>query len=56
VQSILPTSASTFSLVPRDISSGEFTKLDQRFVVRIKLNEKQGLKIGMSLTVAIKRQ
>ena len=28
VQSILPTSASTFSLIPRDIASGEFTKLD----------------------------
>ncbi len=31
VISILPASASTFSLVPRDIASGEFTKLDQRF-------------------------
>ncbi|NPA73376.1 MAG: HlyD family efflux transporter periplasmic adaptor subunit [Epsilonproteobacteria bacterium] len=55
VESILPTSASTFSLVPRDIASGEFTKLDQRFVVRIKLKEKKGLKVGMSLNIAIKR-
>ena len=55
VTSILPASASTFSLVPRDIASGEFTKLDQRFVVRIKLKEKQGLRVGMSLNVAIKR-
>lgn len=55
VESILPTSASTFSLVPRDIASGEFTKLDQRFIVRIRLEEKEGLKVGMSLNVAIKR-
>ncbi len=55
VESILPASASTFSLVPRDIASGEFTKLDQRFVVRIKLKEKKGLRVGMSLNVAIKR-
>ncbi len=55
VESILPTSASTFSLVPRDIASGEFTKLDQRFVVRIALKEKEGLRVGMSLNVAIKR-
>jgi len=55
VESILPTSASTFSLVPRDIASGEFTKLDQRFVVRIKLKEKKGLRVGMSLNIAIKR-
>lgn len=55
VESIMPTSASTFSLVPRDIASGEFTKLDQRFVVRIKLLDKKGLRVGMSLNVAIKR-
>ncbi len=55
VESIMPTSASTFSLVPRDIASGEFTKLDQRFVVRIKLEDKTGLRVGMSLNIAIKR-
>ena len=55
VETILPASASTFSLVPRDIASGEFTKLDQRFVVRIKLKEIKGLRVGMSLNVAIKR-
>ena len=55
VESILPASASTFSLVPRDIASGEFTKLDQRFVVRIKLKDIKGLRVGMSLNVAIKR-
>ena len=56
VESIAPTSASTFSLVPRDIASGEFTKLDQRFVVRIKLDEIEGLRAGMGATVAIARQ
>ena len=56
VQSIAPTSASTFSLVPRDIASGEFTKLDQRFVVRIKLENIEGLRAGMGATVAIARR
>ena len=55
VESIAPTSASTFSLVPRDIASGEFTKLDQRFVVRIRLKEIDGLRAGMGATVAIAR-
>jgi len=55
VESIAPTSASTFSLVPRDIASGEFTKLDQRFVVRIKLENIDKLRAGMGVTVAISR-
>ncbi len=55
VQSILPTSASTFSLIPRDIASGEFTKLDQRFTIRIKLESTKDLLIGMSANIAIKR-
>ncbi len=55
VQSILPTSASTFSLIPRDIASGEFTKLDQRFTIRISLESKKDLLIGMSANIAIKR-
>ncbi len=55
VESIAPASASTFSLVPRDIASGEFTKLDQRFVVRIRLKELSGLRAGMSVAVAIRR-
>ncbi len=55
VESIAPTSASTFSLVPRDIASGEFTKLDQRFKVRIRLKETKDLRAGMGATVAIKR-
>ncbi|BAF70827.1 HlyD family secretion protein [Nitratiruptor sp. SB155-2] len=57
VESILPASAATFSLVPRDIASGEFTKLDQRFVVRISLeNPTPDLKVGMGAEVAIKRR
>ena len=55
VSSIAPTSASTFSLVPRDIASGEFTKLDQRFVVRIALENIDELRAGMGASVAIKR-
>ncbi len=59
VESIAPTSASTFSLVPRDIASGEFTKLDQRFVVRIRLKEDpkilDQIYIGMGASVAIER-
>lgn len=55
VQSILPTSASTFSLIPRDIASGEFTKLDQRFTIRIKLQNTKDLLVGMSANIAIKR-
>jgi len=56
VESIAPTSASTFSLVPRDIASGEFTKLDQRFSLRIKLDNIEGLRAGMGATVAIERE
>ncbi|ADV47335.1 HlyD family secretion protein [Nitratifractor salsuginis] len=57
VESIAPTSASTFSLVPRDIASGEFTKLDQRFNVRIRLKELDPLlRAGMGATVAIERK
>ena len=56
VSSIAPTSASTFSLVPRDIASGEFTKLDQRFVVRISLDDISDLRAGMGASVAIERE
>ena len=56
VESILPASASTFSLVPRDIASGEFTKLDQRFIVRIKIdNIDNNLKVGMGASVIIEK-
>ena len=56
VSKILPASASTFALVPRDISSGEFTKLQQRFYVRIRFNHiPQGVKVGMSGEVTISK-
>jgi len=53
VEKIMPVSASTFSLVPRDIASGEFTKLEQRFIVKIKIQYKPTIKIGMSGEVKI---
>ncbi len=56
VSKILPASAATFALVPRDISSGEFTKLAQRFYVRIRFKEMpKGVLVGMSGEVDIKR-
>lgn len=56
VSKILPASAATFALVPRDISSGEFTKLAQRFYVRIKFNKvPQGVLVGMGGEVEIAR-
>ena len=53
VEKIMPVSASTFSLVPRDIASGEFTKLDQRFIVKIQIPYNKNIKIGMSGEVKI---
>jgi len=54
VSKILPASAATFALVPRDISSGEFTKLPQRFYVRIRFNKvPKNVKVGMSGEVEI---
>jgi len=49
VDKILPASAATFALLPRDISSGEFTKLAQRFYVKIKFKKiPKDVKVGMS--------
>jgi len=53
VTNIMPVSASTFSLVPRDIASGEFTKLDQRFIVKIKIEPNAKIRIGMGGEVKI---
>jgi len=53
VETILPVSAATFSLVPRDIASGEFTKLDQRFIVKIKIAYTKDIRVGMSGEVKI---
>jgi membrane fusion protein (multidrug efflux system) len=56
VSKILPASAATFALVPRDISSGEFTKLAQRFYVRIRFKKiPPNVLVGMSGEVTIKR-
>jgi len=56
VSKILPASAATFALVPRDISSGEFTKLAQRFYVRIRFNKlPKNVKVGMSGEVKIEK-
>jgi len=56
VSKILPASAATFALVPRDISSGEFTKLQQRFYVRIRFKKiPKDVKVGMSGEVTISK-
>ena len=57
VENVLPASAATFALVPRDISAGEFTKLAQRMLVRIKIikGKRELLKVGLGGEVEIKR-
>ena len=56
ISKILPASASTFAIVPRDISSGEFTKLQQRFIVKLRfLHPTKNLRVGMSAEVTIRR-
>ena len=56
VSKILPASASTFAILPRDISSGEFTKLQQRFYVRIKFKEvPKDVKVGMGGEIKIQK-
>ncbi len=58
VEAILPTSAATFALAPRDISAGEFTKVAQRIPVRIRITkgDKSLLRVGMGGEIEIKRQ
>jgi membrane fusion protein (multidrug efflux system) len=56
VSEILPASAATFAILPRDISSGEFTKLAQRFYVKIKFKKlPKDLLVGMSAEVEIEK-
>lgn len=57
VEEILPASAATFALVPRDISAGEFTKLAQRIPIKIKITkgDKNLLRVGLGGEVEIKR-
>ncbi len=58
VAAILPASAATFALAPRDISAGEFTKVSQRIPVRISIagGDTSRLRIGLGGEVEIKRQ
>lgn len=57
VTDVLPASAATFALAPRDISAGEFTKLAQRIPVRIAFTkgDLSLLRVGMGGSVQIKR-
>ena len=57
VESVLPASAATFALAPRDISAGEFTKVAQRIPVRIRITsgEIDRLRVGMGGEVEIRR-
>ncbi|MFN4196744.1 MAG: HlyD family secretion protein [Caldimicrobium sp.] len=57
VEEILPATAATFALVPRDISAGEFTKLAQRIPVKIKIvaGDRSLLRVGLGGEVEIKR-
>jgi membrane fusion protein, multidrug efflux system len=58
VRQVLPASAATFALAPRDISAGEFTKVAQRIPIRIDIT--QGdisvLQVGLSGEVEIRRK
>lgn len=55
---VLPASAATFALAPRDISAGEFTKVAQRIPVRIRITDGDIalLRVGLSGTVDILRK
>jgi membrane fusion protein, multidrug efflux system len=58
VRQVLPASAATFALAPRDISAGEFTKVAQRIPVRIDITEGDIslLQVGLSAEVEIRRE
>ena len=58
VRQVLPASAATFALAPRDISAGEFTKVAQRIPVRIDFSEGDidVLQVGLSGEVEIRRE
>ncbi len=58
VERILPASAATFALAPRDISAGEFTKVAQRIPIRITITKGDTslLRVGLGGSVEIKRQ
>jgi membrane fusion protein (multidrug efflux system) len=58
VQEVMPASAATFALVPRDISAGEFTKVAQRIPIRITITDGDTslLRVGLGGEVEIKRR
>jgi membrane fusion protein, multidrug efflux system len=58
VTQVLPASAATFALAPRDISAGEFTKVAQRVPVRIRFTggDTGVLQVGLSGDVEIRRE
>ncbi|PNU19704.1 EmrA/EmrK family multidrug efflux transporter periplasmic adaptor subunit [Geothermobacter hydrogeniphilus] len=58
VEQILPASAATFALAPRDISAGEFTKVAQRIPVRIRITggPRELLRVGLGGEIEIRRQ
>jgi membrane fusion protein (multidrug efflux system) len=58
VRQVLPASAATFALAPRDISAGEFTKVAQRIPVRIDITKGDisMLQVGLSGEVEIRRE
>ena len=58
VEQVLPASAATFALAPRDISAGEFTKVAQRIPVRIRITSGplDKLRVGLGGEVEIQRQ
>ncbi|MEJ2658510.1 MAG: efflux RND transporter periplasmic adaptor subunit [Desulfobacterales bacterium] len=58
VSHVLPASAATFALAPRDISAGEFTKVAQRIPVRIDITDGDinVLQVGLSGEVEIRRE
>ncbi|MFH1990803.1 MAG: HlyD family secretion protein [Pseudomonadota bacterium] len=58
VSQVLPASAATFALAPRDISAGEFTKVAQRIPVRIDITDGDisVLQVGLSGEVEIRRK
>ena len=47
VESIAPATGSTFSLIPQDTATGNFTKIVQRVPVRIAIDDKKALDQGL---------
>ncbi len=58
VEKIYPATAATYALVPRDISAGEFTKVAQRVMLRVKIlkGDKSILLSGMGGEIKISRR